>query len=177
MDLEIQTEHIELDPNWRDLIETLANHVEARYPELLRLHVTLKHGPHHRVGFEDVALVANVEGRTFRAEKREEKVRAAIHAAFHALDIEMERYHQERRRVTKPPGARPQGSIKRIFRDAGYGFIHYEPGRDVYFNRASLHGIDFADLQPGFPVEFELETGVKGLQASRVFMAGDRARV
>lgn len=176
MELEIQTRQIDLDPDWRDLIDRLAGRLVARYPEMLRLHVTVTHGLHHRRGFEEVALVANVEGATLRADKQEEHVRRALHAAFGALALELGRHHRERRRVTKSPGARLEGSVKRIFRDAGYGFIHHLPGRDVYFNRAALHELRFEELRPGTPVEFEIEQGAKGPQASRVFPVGERAR-
>jgi CspA family cold shock protein len=174
MDIEIQTQQIDLDPTWRDLIERLATGLVSRYPEVLRLHAKLRHGGHHRRGFETVSLVANVEGVTLCAEKEEEDVRAAVRAAFAALGTELERHHRERRRVVKNPGPRPEGSIKRIFRDGGYGFIHYRPGRDVYFQRAALHGLRFEDLRPGTPVEFEIEDGDNGLQAPRVFPVGER---
>jgi cold shock protein len=176
MILEIQTRQIDLDPDWRDLTERLAERLAARYPEMLRLHVTVSHLPHHRRGLEEVALVANVEGVTLRADKQEERVRTALHAAFDALALELGRHHRERRRFTKNPGARLEGSVKRIFRDGGYGFIHHVPGRDVYFNRAALHELRFEDLRPGTPVEFEIEQEAKGPQASRVFPVGERTR-
>lgn len=176
MELEIQTRHVTLDPTWRDLVERSAGRLAIRYPELLRLHVTVRHTPHHRNGAEVVSLLATVEGTTLRAEKLEEDARGAIRAAFAALGTELERHHRRRRHVTKPPGPRPQGSVKRIFREAGYGFIHHLPGLDVYFHRASLRGVDFDDLEPGTPVEFDVEEGERGLQASQVFPAGDRHR-
>lgn len=176
MDLEIQCRHIALDPDWRDLIERRAADLARDYPEMLRLHVTLGHGRHHRTGTEEVALLANVEGASLRAAKQEESVRATLRAAFAALEVELARHQAARRRVTKSPGGRPEGSIKRIFLEGGYGFIHHEPGRDVYFNRAALHGIEFEALRPGTPVEFEIEEGAKGLQASRVFPVGERSR-
>jgi cold shock CspA family protein len=174
MELELQSRLIDLDPNWRDLIERLSEGLSTRFPEMLRLHVTLGHGRHHRTGSEEVSLLANVKGASLRVSKLEPDVRAAIHAAFAALEVELERHRQALRHVTKNPGPRSQGSIKRIFLDAGYGFIHYQPGRDVYFNRAALHGIDFKLLEPGVPVEFEVEQGRDGLQASRVFPVGNR---
>jgi len=78
MELEIQTQQIDLDPDWRDLIERLAGRLQTRYPEMLRLHVTVRHGPHHRRGLEEVSLVANVSGVTLRADKQEEQVRTAL---------------------------------------------------------------------------------------------------
>lgn len=172
MDLEIQTQQQGLDPTWRDLIEQMAAGIGERYPDTIRLHVTLKHTPKHRNGSETVTLLANTEGRVLRAEKTAEYVRDAIHAAFDAFEIELERQHEQRRQVTKNLGARTKGSIKRIFRDSGYGFIHYQPGRDVYFNRAALHELDFDKLEPGDPVEFEIEQGERGLQAPQVHPVG-----
>jgi CspA family cold shock protein len=172
MDLEIQTQQLTLDPASRGLIEELAAGIGERYPDTLRLHVTLKHAPKHRNGSETAALLANIEGRMLRAEKTAESVRDAIHAAFEAFEIELERHHDQHRQVTKNMGARVEGSIKRIFRDGGYGFIHYQPGRDVYFHRAALHELDFDKLEPGDPVEFEIEQGERGLQAPQVHPVG-----
>src|SRR5512144_1719100 len=101
MELEIQTRQIELDPAWRDLVEREAQQLSTRFPEMLRLRVTLTHLPHHRRGTEEVALVANVPRATLRADKREEHVRTAIHAAFQALATELERHHRERLGATK----------------------------------------------------------------------------
>jgi ribosome-associated translation inhibitor RaiA len=106
MDLEIQTRQIELDPAWRDLIERLANGLSARYPELLRLHVTLTHLPHHRRGLEEVALLANTNRAALRTDKRAEHVRTAIHSAFRALSVELQRHHRERREVKGAPTVR-----------------------------------------------------------------------
>jgi CspA family cold shock protein len=168
MDLEIQTQQLTLDHVSRTLIEEYAAGLGERHPDTLRLHVTLKHAPKHRNGAETVTLLANTEGVILRAEKSAESVRDAIHAAFEAFQVELERQHEQRREVTKNRSARIEGSIKRIFRDGGYGFLHYQPGRDVYFHRAALHGLDFEKLEPGDPVEFEIEQGDRGLQASQV---------
>ena len=176
MDLEIQAQQLTLDPAWRDLIEGFAASIGERHPDMLRLHVTIKHTPKHRNGTETVTLLANSEGHMLRAEKTAESVRDAIHAAFDAFEVELERHHELRRQVTKHIGTRVKGSIKRIFRDSGYGFIHYQPGRDVYFHRAALHGLEFEKLEPGDPVEFEIEHGERGLQAPQVHPVGAHSR-
>jgi len=100
MDLEIQTRHVELDPAWRDLIERSADRLRTRYPEVLRLHVTLTRDRHHRVGTRNVTLVANVEGGTLYADKRDAHVPGALRAAFDALRRELRRHHRVRRRVS-----------------------------------------------------------------------------
>ena len=99
MNLEIQSRHVGLDPDWRDLIERLSEGLSAHYPGLLRLHVTVSHGRHHRTGSEEVALLANDDGTPVRVAKVEANVHAAIRAAFQAMEIELARLHPARRRV------------------------------------------------------------------------------
>jgi CspA family cold shock protein len=176
MDLEIQTQHLTLDPAWRDLIEQTAANIAQRYPDTIRMHVTLKHAPHHRRGAEIVTVLANTEGRVLRTEKTGEYVHDAIRAAFDAFEMEIERAHEQHREAVKANRGRLEGSIKRIFRNAGYGFIHYQPGRDVYFHRAALHGLNFDALEPGDPVEFVIEQGERGLQAPQVHPIGSHGR-
>ena len=171
MRLEIQGRPVAVDPQWRDLIERRAKEVGRRYPEVHRLEVKIDHGRHHRIGADEVLVLAHGRNGNVRAAKTERDVRTALQAAFDSLNVALARHHAALRGVTRRSGFRPQGSIKRIFRDAGYGFIHRWPGCDVFFHRASLHGLDFDTLQPGMPVEFELEEGHDGPQASRVFPA------
>lgn len=101
MDLEIQSRNVERDPAWRDLVEQQAGRLSERYPELLRLHVTVGHGRHHRAGAEVVALVANLEGATMRAEKQQADLTSAVRAAFRALATALERRHRQRFDVSR----------------------------------------------------------------------------
>ena len=176
MQIELQTRHLTLDPARRELIEQLAGRIANRFPDTMRLHVTLEHVPHHRHGSERVTLLGHAEARTLRSEKQGEDMREAIRAAFAAFESSLARHHARHRRPVKGAGARLRGSIKRIFRGAGYGFIHDGPGHDVYFHRDSLQGLRFDRLSPGDPVEFELEQGERGPQAARVAPPGAGAR-
>jgi ribosomal subunit interface protein len=99
VDLEIQARGIDLDPAWRELIEGAVARLTGRFPELIRIHVTTTHARHHRHGTEKVAVVANLPGATLRAEKQEDDVPAALHAAFAALTRELDAYHRERGRA------------------------------------------------------------------------------
>lgn len=178
IDLEIQGHQTVVDLRCRDLIEGHAAEWAERFPEVLRVHATLHHGRHHRLGADRIALVANYPGHVLRVEKSGEQMVDAVHAGLLAMERELRRAQDARRRITKTPGARPQGSIKRIFRDAGYGFILLDRGREAYFHRDSLDAsLRFTSLRPGMPVEVELEEGREGLQASRVFPPGGRRRV
>jgi|SRR5688572_11950168 ribosomal subunit interface protein len=174
MDVEIQTQHVVMQPAWRTIIEERLARLAGRYPHLIRVHVTLKHGEHHLHGTEEVDIVATCPGATLRAAKQEERMPDAVHAALDAIERQLVAHHEERRHFGKAPGRRPSGTIARLVPDQGYGFIRTDEGEEVYFHRNSLHELDFAQLHPGFPVELELERGKRGQQASRVFPVGER---
>ncbi len=55
----------------------------------------------------------------------------------------------------------PQGVIKKIVSDRGFGFISGEGG-DVFFHHSSVTGSTFDDLQDGQAVEYELEEDESG---------------
>ena len=61
-----------------------------------------------------------------------------------------------------------EGTIKKIVRDRGFGFISAQNGQEVFFHRSSLQQLDFDNLREGQSVEFELERGEKGPRASNV---------
>ena len=61
-----------------------------------------------------------------------------------------------------------QGTIKRVIRDRGFGFIRAADGQEVFFHRSSLRQLNFDALREGENVEFELERGEKGLRAVSV---------
>jgi CspA family cold shock protein len=61
-----------------------------------------------------------------------------------------------------------QGTIKRVVRDRGFGFIRSSDGQEVFFHRGSLQQMDFDGLKEGDTVEFEVERGEKGSRATNV---------
>jgi len=61
-----------------------------------------------------------------------------------------------------------KGEIKRVIRDRGFGFISAEDGKEIFFHRSALEGIDFDALEEGNSVEFNSERGPKGLRAVNV---------
>jgi len=61
-----------------------------------------------------------------------------------------------------------QGKVK-WFNDAkGYGFIEQEGGEDVFVHFSAISMDGFKTLTEGQQVEFEIETGNKGLHATNV---------
>jgi CspA family cold shock protein len=61
-----------------------------------------------------------------------------------------------------------QGTIKRVIRDRGFGFIRSTDGQEVFFHRSGLQQLDFDGLKEGEAVEFEMERGEKGPRATSV---------
>ncbi len=66
-----------------------------------------------------------------------------------------------------------QGTIKRVIRDRGFGFIRSAEGREIFFHRSSLQGLSFETIKEGDNVEFEVENGPKGPRATSVRAASE----
>ncbi len=60
------------------------------------------------------------------------------------------------------------GTVKWFNGDKGYGFIEREGGPDVFVHFSAIQGDGYRSLQEGQKVEFTVEKGPKGPQASNV---------
>ncbi len=60
------------------------------------------------------------------------------------------------------------GTVARLVRDRGFGFVRSEDGADVFFHRSALQGVEFESLTEGQAVEFDLERGEKGARAANM---------
>ncbi|MGH7903274.1 MAG: cold-shock protein [Candidatus Dormibacteraceae bacterium] len=66
----------------------------------------------------------------------------------------------------------PNGTIKKIVSDRGFGFIAAEDGKEYFFHRSGVESaIDFDSLNGGESVTFEIEPSPKGPRANRVRVA------
>ena len=63
---------------------------------------------------------------------------------------------------------RIQGTVKWFNATKGYGFIAREGGEDVFVHHTAIKAEGYRSLNEGQRVEFTLERGPKGLQASNV---------
>jgi CspA family cold shock protein len=63
---------------------------------------------------------------------------------------------------------RIQGTVKWFNATKGFGFISREGGPDVFVHYSAIQGAGFRTLEEGQRVEFTLEQGAKGPQASNV---------
>ena len=60
------------------------------------------------------------------------------------------------------------GTVKRLVRERGFGFILGQDGVELFFHRSSLPGEAFDRLAEGQAVEFDVQRGDKGLRAANM---------
>jgi len=61
-----------------------------------------------------------------------------------------------------------RGKVKWFSNQKGYGFITPEEGADVFVHFSAIQGDGYKSLEEGQEVEFEIEKGPKGDQATKV---------
>ena len=61
----------------------------------------------------------------------------------------------------------PQGTVKKLLTDKGFGFIEGERG-DIFFHHSALEGATIETLSIGQQVEYEEGRGPKGPRAENV---------
>ncbi len=67
---------------------------------------------------------------------------------------------------------RVTGTVKWFNGAKGYGFIAQEGGADVFVHFSAIRGEGLRNLEEGQKVEFDVEPGRKGLQATDVAVIG-----
>ena len=67
---------------------------------------------------------------------------------------------------------RVTGTVKWFNGAKGYGFIAREGEDDVFVHFSAIQGDGFRNLEEGQRVEFNVEQGPKGLQATDVAVTG-----
>ncbi len=61
-----------------------------------------------------------------------------------------------------------KGTVKWFNNQKGYGFITPENGNDVFVHHTAIKGEGYKSLDEGQHVEFDIENGPKGEQATNV---------
>ncbi|MDP4093711.1 MAG: cold-shock protein [Bacillota bacterium] len=60
------------------------------------------------------------------------------------------------------------GTVKWFDAAKGYGFIEREDGEDVFVHFSAIQSEGYKSLEEGQKVQFDIETGQRGLQAANV---------
>ena len=69
-----------------------------------------------------------------------------------------------------------KGRVKWFNNSKGYGFIERNDGDDVFVHFSQIKSQGFRSLREGDFVEFSIEQGEKGLQATNVVLLGTTAQ-
>lgn len=61
-----------------------------------------------------------------------------------------------------------KGTVKKFFKDKGFGFIHGEDGKDYFFHYSAISMDGYKSAEVGDNVEFEAEESDRGARAASV---------
>jgi CspA family cold shock protein len=61
----------------------------------------------------------------------------------------------------------PQGRIKTLVSDRGFGFVEADQG-DMFFHHSDVEGVTFDDLREGQTLQYEKGHGPKGPRATKI---------
>ncbi len=62
----------------------------------------------------------------------------------------------------------PQGKLKRLVKDRGFGFVEDGRGGDLFFHHSEIQGVTIEELDEGQVVEYQVGQGKKGPCATKL---------
>ena len=167
MEIHIEGQNLEIQPEWREKIEEELARLEEHYMgPVLHARVEIIGTRHHHLGAFEVHLVVSVTGDTITIIRQGEFVPPLLVEAFDALDRRLLEHSRIQQQIVKTHEEHAQrGKVIRLFPGGGYGFIEDQEGAEIYFHANALKNGKFEKLAPGTEVKFAPEEGEKGLQA------------
>ena len=165
----------------RDLVERRLINLEEKFGRLAACHVVIKApGEHHRQGapYEVKIRLALPGGRDVNVERtpdldeRHGRLEFAIDDAFNKARRQLQDRVRRMQGAMKAHEPHPIGTVTKVFREEGYGFLETSDGSEFYFHRNSVLNDAFARLVVGDRVNFAEEMGEKGPQASTISLLG-----
>ncbi|MDD2904614.1 MAG: HPF/RaiA family ribosome-associated protein [Syntrophales bacterium] len=170
LDVHIEGRNLEILPEWREKIEGELARLQKHYLNpILHARVELIGTAHHRLGAFEIHLVAGVPGDTLTVSRQGEYVLPLIVEALDVLDRRLEEHsHIRQQKVKSHEEFAQQGRILRLFPEKDFGFLEAPDGLEVYFHAHAVKKGKFSSLTPGQTVQFAMEEGEKGPQATWV---------
>lgn len=152
-------------------------HLEKFSDEITSCHVTLsqEQGSHRKGNRYSVMVEVRIPQHDLAVKKQKQihdmqtQLPALINGAFGAVEKQLKKTVELRRREEKVPNGKPHAVVEKVFGDEGYGFIRtVGDDRQFYFHRNAVLHDDFERLTVGTQVSFVPDLGDKGPQATSV---------
>jgi cold shock CspA family protein len=172
--LEVVFRNVDRTPEIEDLVAEHAQRLHQYAEDVIACRVAVEQrGGRHQTGNPwrvriDLTMAPRRElVVTKEAWDRDAGLAPVVRDAFETMARQLDEFVDQRRNDIKTH-QEPLGIVRRMFRDAGYGFLEDQDGAEVYFHRNSvLHG-DWDRITEGSAVRFDSELGEKGPQATSV---------
>jgi ribosomal subunit interface protein len=101
MNIDIQTEHVVMRPEWHRTIDEWVERCRRHHPEVVGIDLTLRHGDRRQPG-EEVDVVASARGRSLHATRQAEVMAVALHDVLDDLEHELLVHEAVGRRHSDP---------------------------------------------------------------------------
>ncbi len=98
MNVDIQTEHVTMRPEWHRMIDEWVQGCRIQHPDIVGIDVTLRHGTTGQAS-EEVDVVAMARGRRLQAARHAYLMDVALHEALDDLESELLVHEAVRRRT------------------------------------------------------------------------------
>ena len=88
MNIDVQTEHVRMQPEWRRMIDEWVERCRRQHPDVAGVEVMLRHGEDDRLG-EMVTIDATACRRHLRSAGRAAMMGVALHDALDGVEREL----------------------------------------------------------------------------------------
>lgn len=172
--LEISTRRIDLSPDLEADLRRRAGRLERLFDRITSCRIAVERPSYHHNegGPYRVRLDITVPGSNLVADKQAEDLNVAIRDAFQAAERQVDEFSRRVRGEVKTPVGPPEGTVLRLFKQDGFGFLQGADGAEVYFHRNAVIEPGFDDLEIGMRVRYAETQGIEGPQASTVSPVG-----
>lgn len=89
MEIDIQTEHVRMRPEWHRMIDDWLDRCARSHPEVRGIEVSLRRVEDDRRPGEAVEILAAAGGRNFRESTQANVMTLALHDAFEAIEQDL----------------------------------------------------------------------------------------